>query len=120
VGFSRRPEDVVGHDFALVLADVGQRPESVDIADRPQTIGRAQVRVDGDPVRIFFDADRVESDSLHPRPSAGCDEYPVAPQFLSAFEFEHVVVSLAPRPGDIRREHELYALTLQYLAKRLT
>ena len=33
--FSRFPKDVRSDHFALVLADVGQRPEAVDVADRP-------------------------------------------------------------------------------------
>jgi hypothetical protein len=41
VGLSRLAEDVRRDDAALVLADMGERPQSVDVADRPQTFRRA-------------------------------------------------------------------------------
>ena len=49
--------DVRGDDVALVLADVGQRPDAGDISDRPQALARAQVLVDVDPVGVGLDAD---------------------------------------------------------------
>ena len=71
-------------------------------------------------MRILFDADRLESDSLHPRSTARCDEYPVAPQLVAAVEFEDVVVFVTPGLGDTGGEHELNAFTLQHRAERLT
>jgi hypothetical protein len=46
VGRPRLAEDVGGDDLALVLADVGQRPEAGDVADRPRALAGAQVGVD--------------------------------------------------------------------------
>src|SRR5207247_9686392 len=74
VGLSRLTEDVRGDHVALVLADVGERPEAVHVADRPQMLRRAQVRVDRDSVRVRLDADGLEAEPVHPRASGGGDE----------------------------------------------
>ena len=97
VGLARLAEDVRGDDLALVLADVGQRPDAVDVADRPEALARAQARVDRDPVRVGLDADRLQADPLDPRAAAGGDEQAVAAQLAAVLELEDVVVAVAPR-----------------------
>ena len=80
-------EDVRGDDLALVLADVGQRPGAVDVADRPEAlVGDAQVVVDLDPVRVGLDPDRLQADALDPRAAAGGDEDAVAAQLAAVVE----------------------------------
>ena len=80
VGRARLAEDVGGDDAALVLADVGKRPDAGDVADRPQALAGAQVRVDRDAVGVGLDADGLQADPVHPRAPAGGDEQPVAAQ----------------------------------------
>ena len=47
IGLARLAENIRRDDAALILADMGQRPDAVDVADRPQALARAQMRVDG-------------------------------------------------------------------------
>jgi len=56
---------------------MGQRPEAVDVADRPQTF-RTQMRVDRNAASIRFDTDGLEADPLHARTAARGDEQAVA------------------------------------------
>ena len=87
-----------GDDLALVLAGVGQRPDTGDVADRPQPLTGAHVRVDGDPVRVGLDADRLEADPLDARAPAGGDEQVVTAQ-LRVPELEHEFLAVATRRG---------------------
>ena len=119
VGLARLAEDVGGHDLALVLADMGQRPEPGDVADRPQPLAGAEPRVDRDPARVGVDADRLQADARDPRAPAGGDEEPVAAQLAAVVELEHVVVAVAARGGDVRAEDELDAVAAQDVAERL-
>ena len=80
VGLARLAEDVRRDDVALVLPDVGQRPDAGDVADRPQALARAQARVDGDAARVGLDADGLQAEPLDARAPAGGDEQPVAAQ----------------------------------------
>ena len=75
-----------GDDLALVLADVGERPDPVDVADRPQALTGAQVRVDRDPVRVGLDADRLEADLADARAASGRHEHMVAAQLATVLE----------------------------------
>ena len=86
VRLARLAEDVRGDDLALVLADVGELPDAGDVADRPQPLGRAQVRVDRDAVRVGLDADRLQADPLDARTPPGGDEQPVAAQLAAVVE----------------------------------
>jgi hypothetical protein len=45
VGHPCLAEDVGRDDLALVLADIGQRPEAIDVADRPEALAGAQMRI---------------------------------------------------------------------------
>jgi hypothetical protein len=65
---------------------VGERPEAVDVANGPQTLGRAQVRVDGDPVGVRLDADRLQTEPADARAAAGRDEQAVAAQLAPIVE----------------------------------
>src|SRR5262249_3350100 len=102
-------EDVRGDHLALVLADVGQRPEAVDVADRPKMLRRAQVRVDRNSVHVRLDADGLETEPADAGAPACGDEQPVAAQLAPVIEFEDVVLAVAPRGGRIRGQHQLYA-----------
>ena len=110
VGLSRLPEDVRGDHVALVLADVSKRPEAVDVADRPQTLRRAQVRVDRNSVSVRLDADGFEAEPVHPRAPARGDEQPVAAQLSPVVKLEDVLVPVASRDGRVRGQDELDAL----------
>jgi hypothetical protein len=44
VRFARRAKDVRRDDPGLILSDMGQLPDGIDIADRPEALARAQVR----------------------------------------------------------------------------
>src|SRR3954452_6758238 len=48
----RVSEDVGGDDPALVLADVGQRPDAGHVADRPQALAGAHLCVDRDSAAV--------------------------------------------------------------------
>ncbi len=108
-----------GDDVALVLADVGQRPDAGDVADRPQPLAGAQPRVDRDAARVGLDADRLQADAVDARAPAGGDEQPVAAQLAAVVELEDVVLAVAPGGGRVRAERELDAVAAQDLAERL-
>ena len=57
---------------------MGQLPDAVDVADRPQALARAQARVDRNSAVACFDADDVEADPIDARTAAGGDQQPVA------------------------------------------
>src|SRR6185437_12541161 len=99
--------DVRRDDVALVLADVGERPDAVDVADRPQPLAGPQVLVDLDAARVGLDADRLQADALHPRPPPGRDEQPVAPLLAAVAEFEHELVAVAPGAAGVHADHQL-------------
>ena len=119
VGFSRLAEDVRRDDLALVLAGVGQRPDTGDVADRPQPLAGAHVRVDGDPVGVGLDADGLEADPLDARAPAGGHQQVVTAQ-LRVPELEHEFLALSTRRARRRAEGELDAVAAQVLAQRLT
>ena len=100
-------------DPALILPDVGQLPDAVDIADRPQALARAQARVDRDPAATGFDADGLEAEPIDARTPAGGDEEPVAAQLPAVVEFQGVALALAPRGGRVHAECELDAVPAQ-------
>ena len=84
-------------DPGLILPDVGQLPDAVDIADRPQALARAQARVDWDPAAVGFDADGLQAEPIDARTPAGGDEQPIAAQLPAVVEFQEVVLTLATR-----------------------
>jgi hypothetical protein len=88
VGLARLAEDVRGDDAALVLADVGERPEAGDVADRPQALADAQLRVDRDAMGAGLDADGLEADAVDARAAARGDEQAVAAQLAAVAELE--------------------------------
>ena len=94
VGLSRLAEDVGGDDVALVLADMGERPDPGHIADRPQSLAGAQVGVDRDPVAVRLDADRLQAEPVDAWAPAGGDEQAVAAQLAAVVELP----GRSPRP----------------------
>ena len=97
VRLARLPEDVRRDHVALVLADVGQRPQPGDVPDRPEPLARAQVRVDRDSVGVGLDPDGLQAHPADPRAAARRDEQPVAAQLATVVELEDVVVAVASR-----------------------
>ena len=118
MGLARLAEDVGGDDPALVLADVGQRPDAGDVADRPQARAGAQVCVDRNAAGVGDDADRLEADPVHARASAGGDEQTIAAQLAAVTQLQDVV-PVASRGGHVRAEHELDPVAPEGLAERL-
>ena len=82
--------------------------------------GRAEMRVDRDPVSVRLDADGLEAEPSYTRAPAGCDEQPVPAHFAPAVELEHVVLTVASHSTCITGEEELDALAAQDLAEGLT
>jgi len=113
VGLLRLAEDVRGDDVALVLADVGQRPDAGDVADRPQALARTQLRVDRDPAAVGLDANGLQADPGNARAPAGGDEQAVAAQLAAILELEDVVLTLAPRRGGVDAKEQLDAVATQ-------
>src|SRR5205085_9394929 len=109
---SRAAEDVRGDDAALVLADVGQRPDAGHVADRPQPLAEREALVHGEAARAGLDADGLEPDALDPRPPARRDEQAIAAQLAPIGEGEHVVVALATGRARVLPEAELDAVRL--------
>jgi hypothetical protein len=107
VGVLRVAEDVCGHHFALVLADMGQRPDAGDVADRPQSLARTHLRVDWDPVHVGLDADGLEPDAVDVRAAAGGNEQLVAAQLAAVAELQYIVRRFAPRRGRLDAEQDL-------------
>jgi len=85
---------------------VGQRPDAGDVADRPQALAGAQVRVNRDAVAVRLDSDRLEADAVDARTPARGHEQAVAAQRAAVVELEHVVLALAPRARRVRAEDE--------------
>jgi hypothetical protein len=104
-------------DPALILPDVGQLPDAVDIADRPQALARAQARIYGDPAVVGFDANGLQAEPIDARTPAGRDQQPVATQFPAVVEFQGVVLALAPRGGRVHAEGKLDAVPAQGLGE---
>ena len=119
VGLARLAEDVRRDDPALILPDVGQLPDAVDIADRPQALAHAQARVDGDSAAVGFDADGLQAEPIDARPSACGDEQPVAAQLPAVVELQDVALALAPRGVRVHAEGELNAVPAQDIGECL-
>ena len=111
-------ENVRGDDLALVFADVGQQPHAGDVADGPQALPGAQVRVDREAVRAGLDADRLQAVG-HPRAPAGGHEQVVAAQLAAVLEGQDIVLALAPGGGGVHAQVELDAVSPQRLAEGL-
>src|SRR3954468_19324539 len=120
VGLARLTQDVRGHHVALVLADVSQRPQAGDVADRPQAVRGAQVGVDRNTVGVGLDADGVQAEPPNPRATARGDEQPVTAQLTPVVELQDVVLAVVPRARRVRRQHELDALAAENLTESLT
>ena len=75
-GLPRLAEDVGGDDLALVLADVGQRPDAGDVADRPEPSPTRRRASTGTPCGAGLDPDASRGRS--PRPGAAGRSRPAA------------------------------------------
>ncbi|HET6774236.1 MAG TPA: hypothetical protein VFH36_13050 [Acidimicrobiales bacterium] len=111
-------EDVGGDDVALVLADVGEGPDAVDVADGPQALAGAQVRVDRDPVAVGLDTDGLQAQPVHAGAATGGDQQAVASQLAAVRELQDVVLALAPGRRGVHAQDELDAVAAQGLAER--
>jgi hypothetical protein len=120
VGLAGLAEDVGGDDPALVLADVGERPDPGDVAYRPQALAGPQVGVDRDAVGVGLDAHRLQAEPVHAGAPSGGDQEPVAPQLAAVVERQHVVLAIAPGLRRAHAQHELDALAAQGLAEGLS
>jgi hypothetical protein len=107
VGLTRLAQDVGGLDASLVLADVRQRPDPGDVADRPQALAGAQLIVDPDAARLGLNADGLQPDAVDARAPAGGDEQAVAAQLAAVVELQHVVPARAARGAHVDAEDEL-------------
>src|SRR5262245_12853161 len=119
VGPPRLPEDVRGNHIALVLADVCERPDPDDVADRPEALCGTQMRVDRDSPGVRLDANGLQADPADPRAASRGNQHPVAAQLAAVVELQNVVLAFAPRAVHIRGQDELDALARQDLPERL-
>ncbi len=115
---ARLAGDVRRDNVALVLADVGQRPDAGDVADRPQPLTCPQVLVNVDPFRVRLDAHGLQADSLHPRAPAGRHQQPVTPPVGPVRELEDVLIALPPGGAGVHPEHQLDPVAAQGLGQR--
>ena len=74
VGLPGLAEDIRCDNLSLVLPDMGQHPDSGDVADGPQSLGDAQVAVDRYSMSVCVDTHGIQSDPLHSRTPARGDE----------------------------------------------
>ena len=105
--------------LALILADVRQLQDACDVADRPQPLARAHVRVDRDSVGVRGDADGLEPDPLDTRAPSGRHEQMITAQLPSILQSQDEVLALAGRRDRLHPEHELDSVPTQRLAQRL-
>ena len=80
---------------------MGQQPHAGDVADGPQPLTGAQVRVDRDAVRIGLDADRLQAEPLDAGTPAGGDEQAITTQLAATVDRQDVVFAIAPRRGRV-------------------
>src|SRR5689334_24488221 len=97
-GLVVRPARIAGEvrrdHIPFVFADVGQGPDAVDVADRPEALPRAHVLVDLDSPGVGFNTDCFQTDPLDTRTPAGRYEQAVAPDLATAVELQHILVAL--------------------------
>src|SRR6201999_4507042 len=104
----------VGRDnTALIFSDMGQQPDAVDVADRPQALAGTQMRIDRNAIAFGFDADGFQANSLDPRTPAGPNQQPVAAQRAAIVEFEKISLAVAARRGRVYAEREFDAVAAQ-------
>src|SRR5947209_3203034 len=113
------PRDVRRDHVPLVLADVRQRPDAVDVADRPQAIARPHELVDLDAAGVDLNTHRLQADALDAGAPAGCDKQSVASQLAGVIEPQHILVAFPPCRGRVLSKHQLYSIPAQRLAQRL-
>src|SRR5206468_8555504 len=106
-------EDVRRDHIALVFADVGQRPDAVDVTDRPDSFAGAHVLVNPDPAVVRLDTDTLEADPLDAWASTGRHEQPVAAHVPLAVDLQDVLVTVPPRRGGLHPKHQLDSISAQ-------
>lgn len=94
VGRSRRAGDVRSGDASLVHADVGERHDAGDVADGPDAISGASVRVDSNALRVGLDADGLETDAFDAGLAAGGDEQLLAPRLMAVAQRDDALTGL--------------------------
>ena len=117
MGLARLAEDVRGDDLALVLADVGEQPNPGDVADGPQPLPGAQLRVDPDAMLVERGADRLQAKPGYPRTPARGRQQPVPAQFPVVLEDQDVVGTVTPRGDHVYAEHQFDAVAAQLLTE---
>ena len=110
-------EDVGGRDPALVFADVGERPDPGDVADRPDAFGGAHPLIDLDPLggAIRIDPGRVEAEAVDPRLAPGRDQQLVPAELGAVLEGERVALPAPIRRARLDPESQLDSLRAQGL-----
>ena len=119
VGPALAAEDVGGGHPALILADVGERPDAGDVADRPDAVGGVHAVVDLEAARVGLDAEGLQADILHARAASRGHEQLVAAQLGAVGELEDVVVAVAAGGGGVLAEVQLDAVGRQGRAERI-
>jgi hypothetical protein len=89
-----------------------------DVADRPQPLACAHVRIDWKSLGAWGDADGLEPDSFDARTSSGRHEQTIAAQLPSILQSQDEVLSIAGRRGRLHPEHELDSISAQRLPQR--
>ena len=108
-----------GDDVALVLADVGERPDPGDVADRPQALAGAEVVVDRDALGAGLDADGLEAEPVDARATTRGHQETFAAHLGPSVELDdELAVFVAHRRG-LRADRHLDAVPAQRLAQRL-
>ena len=105
--------------LALILPDVRQLQDACDVADRPQPLARAHVRVDRDSSGGWGDANGLEPDPLDTRAPSGRHEQTIPAQLPSILQSQDEVLALAGRRDRLHPEHELDSVPTQRLPQRL-
>ena len=119
MGLAWFAEDVRGDDLALILPDVRQLPDAGDVADRPEPLADAQLRVNRDPVGARLDADRLQPDPLDARAPSGRHEQMITAQLPSILQPQDEVLPVARCRGRLHTEHQLDPVPTQRLTQPL-
>src|SRR5436305_8469618 len=121
VSLAMLAEDVGGDDPAVVLADVGQRPDSGHVTNRPDSIARIHPGIDWDAMRCRLDADGLETNVADAGAATRGHEQLLGGQLLAILEAHEITTGRSG--GDRRRaapEMDAQTVRADRLAERLT
>jgi hypothetical protein len=94
-----------------------ERPETVDVADCPDSLGGPQKGVDRYPLFDYFDSDSLKPDVVDPGTSSRCDQQPIASDFTTVLEYQYVNIAVTARAGCLHAESQLDAVSTQYVTE---